>query len=610
MAFSLRSIRRFLRIGYVSPRSCFTNFLYIVIIFITFSFVATHLTAQNAKENNIPHPGKPRFDLHNELQVNRQRLAEYHAQERDGHNDLPLRGDNVVQKQIIRNNVPAASGRKEIDGQPYPKLINGDKFVPTRKLVHLDLKGGAYKPSFFPQLFAFFKKIGLTGVLLEWEDMFPYTGKLSEAINGDAYSISDIEAILQSAKDNQLDIVPLVQTFGHLEWILKLEQFKHLREDKKYPQVICFANNEAFEIIKQMIDQVATIHKKFEMNFFHMGADEAFQVGYCNETIQQITKEGNKDRVMLWHISRVAKYIKTTHSVTVLAWHDMFGHVAENDLKSYEMTEVLEPVLWSYAEDLEQYLPFSSWLALKPFKNVWGSSAFKGADGPMRYNSNPMHYIKNHESWVVQMARAYREFEYFQGLIITGWSRYDHMAVLAELLPVNLPTLVMCIETIESGRPLHGNFQKANQLLQCTAKYDQGYIYGCQFPGRKIYELVNEMYSQKDAMHKYIESDFEFNGWLSKVAEKYHFSSPMYIEKIAQLVDYNLNPLERIERDLRNEMAKIYFNETVDEFIFTYLSDDLEFLRKRKAAMSEILSAPSYQKRPYIKYPLEKMVKQ
>uniref|UniRef100_A0AC34GH49 Uncharacterized protein n=1 Tax=Panagrolaimus sp. ES5 TaxID=591445 RepID=A0AC34GH49_9BILA len=92
----------------------------------------------------------------------------------------------------------------------------------------------------------------------------------------------------------------------------------------------------------------------------------------------------------------------------------MFGHVAENDLRSYEMTEALEPVLWSYAEDLEQYLPFSSWLALKPFKNVWGSSAFKGADGPMRYNSNPMHYIKNHESWVVQMARAYREFDYFQ----------------------------------------------------------------------------------------------------------------------------------------------------------------------------------------------------
>jgi hypothetical protein len=61
--------------------------------------------------------------------------------------------------------------------------------------------------------------------------------------------------------------------------------------------------------------------------------------------------------------------------------------------------------------------------------------------------------------------------------------------------------------------------------------------------------------------------------------------------------------LERIEKDLRLEMSKIYFNETVDEFLLTYLSDELEFLRKRKAAMSSILSAISYQKRPYIKYP-------
>lgn len=244
--------------------------------------------------------------------------------------------------------------------------------------------------------------------------MFPYTGKLYEALNGDAYSLMDVERILQSAKDNQLDVIPLVQTFGHLEWILKLEKFKYLREDQRYPQVICFANDEAFEIIKDMIDQVSAIHKKYGMNFFHMGADEAFHVGFCKETKEQISKEGSKQRVMLWHISRIAKYIKTTHSVTVLAWHDMFGHVKKSDLKLYEMTDVLEPVLWSYAEHLEEILFSSDWDTLKPFQNVWGSSAFKGADGPMKYSSNPMHYIKNHESWILQMTKEYSKFDYFQ----------------------------------------------------------------------------------------------------------------------------------------------------------------------------------------------------
>uniref|UniRef100_A0AC34FKX6 Beta-N-acetylhexosaminidase n=1 Tax=Panagrolaimus sp. ES5 TaxID=591445 RepID=A0AC34FKX6_9BILA len=574
MTFSLRTIRKYLGIGYGNPKSWSRKLFYISILFV----ICILITLLNVRH------GPNLRQLTTRLHEAAAPQAIYQQQQRP----YRLSGLETVRK---------------IDGQEYPKLTSDGKFIPIRKIVHLDLKGGAFKPAFFPKLFHFFKKIGLTGILIEWEDMFPYTGKLAEAINGDAYSISEIEGILKSAKENQLNIIPLVQTFGHLEWILKLKQFKHLREDIRYPQVICFANEEAFDIIKDMIDQVVAIHKKYGMEFFHMGADEAFQVGFCNETIKQMLKEGSKDRVMLWHISRVAKYIKDTHSTTVLAWHDMFGHVAEDDLRSYNMTEVLEPVLWSYAEDLEEYIPFSSWEALKPFKNVWGSSAFKGADGPMKINSNPMHYIKNHESWIIQMSKAYQEFDYFQGLIITGWSRYDHMAVLAELLPVNLPTLVMCLETIESGRPLLGNYAKSNELLHCAVKYDNGYNSECLFPGHKIYKLVNKMHSEKESMHKYIETDFDFNGWLSKIAEKYHFSSPMYIEKIRAFIDYNLEYLENIEKDLRIEMRKIYFNETIEEFIFTYLSDELELLRKRKSTMSAILSASTYQKRPYIKYP-------
>jgi len=561
----------------------------------TLSLVATQLTAD--KGVNPAQPGNIRYDLHNQLHINRQKLADMRREERlnNGHGRNPQ-----SQRDIILQD---AGGQKTIDGQTYPKLVNGDKFVPIRKMVHLDLKGAPYKPHFFDELFAFFNNLGLTGVLIEWEDMFPYTGKLATAVNGNAYSLQDIETILQAAKAHHLDVIPLVQTFGHLEWILKLEEFKHLREDSRYPQVICFAAEESFTLIKDMVDQVASVHKKFGMKYFHMGADEAFQVGYCNATVRQMAKEGGKERVMLWHISRTAEYIKNTHDVTVLAWHDMFAHVMEHDLISYKMTQVLEPVLWSYAEDLEQYLPFTNWISLKPFKRVWGSSAFKGADGPMRYHSNPMHYIRNHESWIVQMTRAYKEFDYFQGLIITGWSRYDHLAVLAELLPVNLPTLTMCVETIDSGRPLRGQYPRSTEVLRCNAKFDIGYNYGCQFPGRKVYELVNEMHAQQQTFRKYADSDYEFNGWLSKTAEKYSFSSPMYVEKIAQFVDYHLNPLERIERELRTEMNKIYFEDTVDEFIFTYLSDDLELLRKRKATIQAILNKQTYQKRPFIKYP-------
>lgn len=46
-----------------------------------------------------------------------------------------------------------------------------------------------------------------------------------------------------------------------------------------------------------MISQVAKIHSRFGLNYFHIGADEVFQVGVCNETIREIKRQGTKDKV-------------------------------------------------------------------------------------------------------------------------------------------------------------------------------------------------------------------------------------------------------------------------------------------------------------------------
>lgn len=73
-------------------------------------------------------------------------------------------------------------------------------------------------------------KLGATGILIEYEDMFPYDGVLAGIKAGNAYSKDDIRRILEAAKANNLIVIPLVQTFGHLEFVLKLREFKHLRE--------------------------------------------------------------------------------------------------------------------------------------------------------------------------------------------------------------------------------------------------------------------------------------------------------------------------------------------------------------------------------------------
>lgn len=103
------------------------------------------------------------------------------------------------------------------------------------RVVHLDLKGAPPSISYFEKLFPLFRALGVTSVLIEYEDVFPYRDKSMRAIN--AYSKDDIKIILKTAKKNYLNIIPLVQTFGHLEFLLKMKNFSHLREDYNYPEV-------------------------------------------------------------------------------------------------------------------------------------------------------------------------------------------------------------------------------------------------------------------------------------------------------------------------------------------------------------------------------------
>ena len=118
-----------------------------------------------------------------------------------------------------------------------------------QRIVHIDLKGAPPKSSYFEKFIPFLKENGAHGILLEYEDMFPFEGQLKEARHGLAYTLKEVEQINKLAKDNGLYVIPLVQTYGHLEWLLKVKKFAHLREDSTYPQVITPCLEESYTVL-------------------------------------------------------------------------------------------------------------------------------------------------------------------------------------------------------------------------------------------------------------------------------------------------------------------------------------------------------------------------
>jgi len=49
---------------------------------------------------------------------------------------------------------------------------------------------------------------------MEYEDMFPFSGIVDSIKHAQAYKKNDIKKINQLAKDNHLDVMPLLQTYG------------------------------------------------------------------------------------------------------------------------------------------------------------------------------------------------------------------------------------------------------------------------------------------------------------------------------------------------------------------------------------------------------------
>ena len=132
-------------------------------------------------------------------------------------------------------------------------------YIPEQRLVHFDLKGAAPRIEYLLKMLKWAKDTGATGILMEYEDMFPFTGKLASVSASNHYNVSDIISIVDTCHSLGLDIIPLVQTFGHMEFILKLEKFAHLRDTPEMPESICACHDQSMALITDYISQVPQV---------------------------------------------------------------------------------------------------------------------------------------------------------------------------------------------------------------------------------------------------------------------------------------------------------------------------------------------------------------
>ncbi|CAD6199213.1 unnamed protein product [Caenorhabditis auriculariae] len=495
------------------------------------------------------------------------------------------------QKQVEESKLavqPVAVTEKKTSPMPTRKSRKGEFY--ENILIHFDLKGAPPKVPYFLDLLRLIAKGGATGILLEWEDMFPWTGELEKFKNSDAYSLDDVKAILDEARTLQLDVIPLVQTFGHLEWILKYEETRKYRENDAYPNVLCLGSVEGVKLVKEALRQVIDVHKPYGIPSFHIGADEAFEFGVCAESLEWIRHngaEGGKQMLALAHLKSIAQYVKALagYSTRVLAWHDMLKDFQPSLIRKLDLGAIIEPVVWDYSENIVTMNDHSFAVIAENFPTMWASSAFKGANFPAATFSDVRHYETNNRNWIGTKKQQQGKFQNgFRGIIITGWQRYDHMAMLCEILPMGTASLILNLQTALNAPNMDQTLTRgqAAKILGCPGfnVAGTGLISNqCTFKGFDVYAIYQ---GQAQNMIKDVEQELSKNhpmmGWGNRYNRRYNISQNWYHREMLGFVRNLAGRCDQVETSLRNAMKPLFFDNTIDEFIYENIGPTSEKL--------------------------------
>lgn len=500
-------------------------------------------------------------------------------------------GDRVFQKVLHR---PSSS-------QNY--------FIAPNRIFHLDLKGAAPKMGYLLKLVPFIKQIGATGIMIEYEDMFPFTGKLSGVKAGNAYTLDELRRFLRAIQTHNLDIIPLVQTVGHLEYILKYPNFSKYREEERYPQVICLTDEGAVDLVQEALRQILNLHKDFAMKYFHIGADEVFQIGRCEkDRSYMVNNNVDTEFLLLRHIARISKFVKAqvpNKKVNVLIWHDMLVNLQAQNVLKHGLSNLVEPVVWNYMENLDDQLLPDFWQRLSSmFSYVWGASAYKGADGPDQYASNVQHYLNNHISWLKQMNEHHSKFKQFRGIIVTGWQRFDHFAIICEIIPVGLLSAAVNMAVLKNGQYDFEVMRSVSQSLKCSSvlyfdKNSSPFIPQCSFPGVHVFHAVQTLHSTINSVEEQVFNDYQVRGWIARFNEKHLYTQAWYLDQVLYKVKSFLREMEVCEQNIKTEMQTVFYNDTVAEFVYVYVKPTLKRLEELSQRIDKLSELRIFPRRPF-----------
>gem|GEM_PF-2103689 len=196
--------------------------------------------------------------------------------------------------------------------------------------VHIDCRAQMLRFDRIRTIFKDLVRWGYNAVLFEYEDHFPYSGRLKSIASGDALTHFQVKELDRIASDLGLQIIPLVQCLGHLAYVLRLQKFRRLSEGypKTQPYAVCPADPGSRRLFREMAEQVIEAHPG--CRYFHLGGDEVKLDPSCPRCRDVYGRASESEKLVSHYLDR-ADWMRSMGPDPIL-WGDLiFAHPEHRD---------------------------------------------------------------------------------------------------------------------------------------------------------------------------------------------------------------------------------------------------------------------------------------
>lgn len=191
-------------------------------------------------------------------------------------------------------------------------------------------------------------KMGYDRIFVYTEDTYEVSGEEMFGYMRGRYSIDEQRELVRLGNEHGVDMVPCIQTLGHLGQIFKWGVYPNDTDT-----TLLVGDERAYTLIENMFKTLSGIYTS---KYIHIGMDEAHNLGRC----KYLDKNGYEDQssIMRKHLDRV-KLLAEKYGFTSMIWSDMLFrgwnggsyYTGKTEVpKEYReaLPEGVIPVYWDY----------------------------------------------------------------------------------------------------------------------------------------------------------------------------------------------------------------------------------------------------------------------